>query len=103
MDMFRRKKEEEKSPAQPPVQAPPVQPEPRVSVAELINRYLDENKGEVSLAWFARQEKFPYIPPLLAVKEYVEAKGGSVSDMEELRRTYMRILESKMASMGSAL
>jgi len=100
--MFRRKKEEEKSPAQPPVQ-PPVQPEPRVSVAELINRYLDENKGEVSLAWFARQEKFPYIPPLLAVKEYVEAKGGSVSDMEELRRTYMRILESKMASMGSAL
>jgi|UPI0006961433 hypothetical protein len=102
MDMFRRKKEEEKSPAQPPVQ-PPVQPEPRVSVAELVNRYLDENKGEVSLAWFARQEKFPYIPPLLAVKEYVEAKGGSVSDMEELRRTYMRILESKMASMGSAL
>ncbi|ACB07640.1 hypothetical protein D9Q81_00290 [Candidatus Korarchaeum cryptofilum] len=100
--MFRRKKEEEKSPAQPPVQ-PPVQPEPRVSVAELVNRYLDENKGEVSLAWFARQEKFPYIPPLLAVKEYVEAKGGSVSDMEELRRTYMRILESKMASMGSAL
>jgi hypothetical protein len=102
MDMFRRKKEEEKSPAQPPVQ-PPVQPEPRVSVAELVNRYLDENNGEVSLAWFARQEKFPYIPPLLAVKEYVEAKGGSVSDMEELRRTYMRILESKMASMGSAL
>jgi hypothetical protein len=102
MDMFRRKKEEEKSPAQPPVQ-PPVQAEPRVSIAELINRYLDENKGEVSLAWFARQEKFPYIPPLLAVKEYVEAKGGSVSDMEELRRTYMRILESKMASMGSAL
>jgi len=99
--MFRKKKEEPQTPVQP-VQ-PPVQPEPRVSVAELINRYLDENKGEVSLAWFARQEKFPYIPPLVAVKEYIEAKGGSVADMEELRRTFMRILESKMASMGSAL
>jgi hypothetical protein len=97
MDMFRRKKEE-----QPPVQ-PPVQAEPRVSIAELINRYLDENKGEVSLAWFARQEKFPYVPPLMAVKEYIEAKGGSVTDMEELRKTFMRILESKMASMGSTL
>lgn len=91
--MFRRKKEEQ----------PPVQPEPRVSIAELINRYLDENKGEVSLAWFARQEKFPYVPPLMAVKEYIEAKGGSVTDMEELRKTFMRILESKMASMGSTL
>ena len=102
--MFRRKKEKEEG-SQPPVQPaqPPVQPEPRVSVAELISRYLDENKGEVSLAWFARQEKFPYIPPLLAVKEYIEAKGGSVTDMEELKKTFMRILESKMAFMGSAL
>jgi hypothetical protein len=39
----------------------------------------------------------------MAVKEYIEAKGGSVTDMEELRKTFMRILESKMASMGSTL
>ncbi len=95
--MFRRKKEEER------VEEPQFQPEikPSVSVAELISRYLDENKGEVSLAWFARQEKFPYVPPLVAVKEYIETKGGTVTDMEELRKTFMRILESKMVSMGS--
>lgn len=101
--MFRRRKEEERKEESQP--QPQFQPEvkPSVSVAELINRYLEENKGEVSLAWFAKQEKFPYIPPLVAVKEYVEARGGSVADMEELRKTFMRILESKMGSMGGAL
>ncbi|MEM0017230.1 MAG: hypothetical protein QXJ48_05275 [Candidatus Korarchaeum sp.] len=99
--MFRRKKEEEKREEPQPQFQPEVRPS--VSVAELVSRYLEENKGEVSLAWFARQEKFPYVPPLVAVKEYVEAKGGAVTDMEELRRTFMRILESKMVSMGGSL
>lgn len=99
--MFRRKKEEEKREETQPSFQP--QPQPSVSITELISRYLDENKGEVSLAWFARQEKFPYIPPLVAVKEYVEARGGAVTDMEELRKTFMRILESKMASVGGSL
>lgn len=98
--MFRKKKEEKKEEPQPQFQ-PEVKPS--VSVTELISRYLEENKGEVSLAWFARQEKFPYVPPLVAVKEYIEAKGGAVTDMEELRRTFMRILESKMVSMGGSL
>ncbi|MCS7103663.1 MAG: hypothetical protein NZ992_07280 [Candidatus Korarchaeum sp.] len=99
--MFRRKKEEKEEPQSQPQFQPEVRPS--VSVAELISRYLEENKGEVSLAWFARQEKFPYVPPLVAVKEYVEARGGAVNDVEELRRTFMRVLESKMVSMGGSL
>lgn len=100
--MFRKKKEEKPPEAEPrPVQPPEVKPS--VSLTELIARYLDENRGEVSLAWFAKQEKFPYIPPLVAVKEYVEARGGVVTDMEELRRTFMRILDSKMMSMGGSM
>ena len=98
MPLFRRKKREEKVEAPPkPVEKPK---EEGPSLYELAEQFLEANKGELHLAWFAEQEGFPFEPPARKFVDFIKSKGVSPPNLDEARRVLDEALRAKISQMS---
>lgn len=88
MSFFRKKKKEEKEPPR----------ESRVSVTVLAAQFLDENPGEVDLAWFSAMNSLPFEPPVNKFLTWIRSRGISeVPSFDEARASLLGALKSKIA------
>ncbi|RLE81234.1 MAG: hypothetical protein DRJ52_04640 [Thermoprotei archaeon] len=88
--IFRRKKKEEKvekAPSTPPAPSP----------LDLALKFLEEESGEVDIAWYCELEKMPFEPPIVKFIEWVEAKGhGGLYSREQLLDALTRAFRMKL-------
>jgi len=85
--LFGRKKKEEKSVPQPTAPSP----------LDLALKFLEEESGEVDIAWYCELEKMPFEPPIVKFIEWVEAKGhGGLYSREQLVDALNRAFRMKI-------
>lgn len=89
MSIFRRrkKKEEEKVEEEPKEVVP--------TLPQLAEMFLDQERGEVDLAWFAEQEGLPFELPLNKFKGFVETRGG-VHPVEDMSKQLTLAFKSRL-------
>ncbi len=106
MGFFRRRRAEEKTEEKPEETAPPPPPPPeetkpsQTPLAAAINKFLEENPGEIDLAWYAEMEKMPYLPPVIKFLEWAREKGYGDYPPDEARRELFRIIDSRIRAKG---
>lgn len=72
-----------------------------VNLYNLAIKFLEENPGEIDLAWYARLEKMPYIPPVMKFIEWMKEHGFNVKcSKEEAFKILMKALKSKLLEKG---
>ncbi|RLE92322.1 MAG: hypothetical protein DRN04_10625 [Thermoprotei archaeon] len=86
----RKKKEEEEKQKPAPQSAAP-------SPLDLALKFLEEESGEVDIAWYCELEKMPFEPPVVKFVEWVEAKGhGGLYSREQLIDALNRAFRMKI-------
>ncbi|HDI42405.1 MAG TPA: hypothetical protein ENF62_01315 [Candidatus Bathyarchaeota archaeon] len=68
---------------------------------ELVNQFLDENSGEVDLAWHLEMEKMPYIPPVVKFMDWMAEKGyNSNYDRKAIEAELLKAVEARVSKRG---
>ncbi|RLI31611.1 hypothetical protein DRO48_00265 [Candidatus Bathyarchaeota archaeon] len=68
---------------------------------ELVNQFLDENSGEVDLAWHLEMEKMPYIPPVVKFMDWMAEKGyNSNYDRKTIEAELLKAVEARVSKRG---
>ena len=73
----------------------PIFGKPKMTAEDLANEFLEENRGEIDLAFFSAVSGVPFAMPLAKFKGWADSKGYN-RDVEELAVALQTKLDSKL-------